>query len=128
MARPRTATELLEARGAFKNHPERKRKNEPKPAAGFPEMPPAHLTPEQATCWQQIVEITPARVLAGSDVIITEIAACLLAEYRANPEQMVTARITRLTCELGKLGLSPSDRAGLEVYNPDNEYNQFDDF
>jgi len=87
------------------------------------------LTPEQAACWQQIVEIIPARVLAGSDILIIEIAACLLAEFRANPNEMVTARITRLTTELGKLGLSPSDRAGLEVYASGyNEYDQFDEF
>ena len=78
--------------------------------------------------WRQIVDIVPARVLANSDVLIVEIAACLLAEYRANPNEMVTARIIRLTAELGKLGLSPSDRAGLEVYKPENEYNQFDEF
>ena len=120
MSRPRTATAILEASGAFKNHPERKRQNEPKPAAGFPGTPPEHLTEEQKTAWQQIVEITPPGVLANSDQLIVEIAACLLAEYRANPGEMVTARITRLTCELGKLGLSPSDRAGLEVYKPED--------
>ena len=126
MSKPRTATAILEARGAFKNHPERKRQQEPKPAAEFPEIPPEHLTNEQKATWQQIVDIVPARVLANSDILIVEIAACLLAEYRANPNEMVTARITRLTCELGKLGLSPSDRAGLEVYKP--EYNDFDEF
>ena len=126
MSKPRTATAILEARGAFKNHPERKRKNEPKPAADFPDMPPEHLTNKQKEAWRQIVEITPPGVLANSDQFIVEIAACLLAEYRANPNEMVTARITRLTCELGKLGLSPSDRAGLEVFKPDsNEYGDF---
>ena len=120
MSRPRTATAILEAKGAFKNHPERRRGNEPKPAAGFPETPPAHLTDEQKATWQQIVEITPPGVLANSDQLIVEIAACLLAEYRENPSEMVAGRITRLTCELGKLGLSPSDRAGLEVYKPED--------
>ena len=126
MSKPRTATAILEARGAFNNHPERKRKNEPKPAATFPDKPPERLTKEQKAAWQQIVEITPPGVLANSDQLIVEIAACLLAEYRANRNEMVTARITRLTCELGKLGLSPSDRAGLEVYK--QEYNEYDQF
>jgi len=126
MSKPRTATAILEARGAFKNHPERKRQHEPEPAGGLPDKPPHHLTEEQKATWRQIVDITPPGVLANSDQLIVEIAACLLAEFRANPNEMVTARITRLTCELGKLGLSPSDRAGLEVHKP--EYNEWDDF
>ena len=126
MGKPRTATAILEARGAFKNHPERKRKNEPKPAAAFPVRAPTRLTQEQKACWRQIVNITPPGVLANSDQLIVEVASCLLAEYRANPNEMVTARITRLTSELGKLGLSPSDRAGLEI--PSTKPNRFDEF
>ena len=126
MSRPRTATAILEARGAFKTNPERKREHEPKPAATMPDKPPERLTKDQKAAWRQIVEITPPGILANSDQLIVEIAACLLAEFRTNPNEMVTARITRLTCELGKLGLSPSDRAGLEVHK--SEYNEWDDF
>jgi hypothetical protein len=65
-------------------------------------------------------------MLANSDIFIVEIAAVLLSEFRQYSNAMVTARIYRLTAELGKLGLSPSDRAGLVV--PTTEPNPYDAF
>ena len=126
MARPKTATAILELRGAFKKHPERKRPKEPKPSAPLNKRAPQHLKAHQQKTWRQLMKIVPPGVLMNADCLIVEIAACLLAEYRKDPDAMPTARITRLTTELGKLGLSPPDRAKLMVAEPDQP-GEFDD-
>ena len=62
----------------------------------------------------------PAGVLMNSDKILLDMAACLLAEYQRDPDGMVTSRIARLETQLGKFGLSPSDRARIGV-SPDDD-------
>jgi hypothetical protein len=64
-------------------------------------------------------------VLTGADPIVVEIVACLLAEFRRGPDDMPTPRITRLTSEMGKIGLTPSSRASLTVAQPTG--NEFDE-
>lgn len=57
----------------------------------------------------------PAGVLTASDSVQVEIAACLLSEFREKKGAMEISRVTRLCAELGKLGLNPSGRAGLQI-------------
>ena len=117
MARPRTATEILKARGAFRKDPQRVRVD-PEPTGTLRKTPPNNLTTDQKRAWQRIVRIAPARVLQCSDEIMVELAAVLLAEFQADPGMMPTARLLRLETQLGKLGLSPSDRARVGVEKP----------
>lgn len=126
MARPRTATVLLDARGSFKNHSERgkARAKEPKVKEPMPKNPPKHLTDEQKAAWREVVKCVPAGVLTAADAIIVEIVACLLQEWREQQGKMPTHRITRLTSEMAKIGLSPSARASLSVDAEDDD----DDF
>ena len=86
----------------------------------FPDIPPTHLTPEQADAWKEVVKRIPEGILTNSDTIHVEIIACLLAEYRLDPVGMNSARITRLTVEMGKLGLNPSDRSKLGITTEEN--------
>ncbi len=125
MARPRTATNILEARGAFKANPNRARPNEPRVSDPFPTTCPDYLTAEQAACWREVCRLCPAGVLTGADPIVVEIVACLLAEFRRDPDAMQVSRITRLTSEMGKIGLTPSSRASLTVAQPTG--NEFDE-
>jgi phage terminase small subunit len=125
MPRPRTATKILEARGAFKKNPNRKRDHEPQSGLAFPKRPPSRLTPEQRAAWREVVRIAPGGVLTGADTVTVEIVAVLLAEFRADSRAFPTNRLARLTSEMGKIGLSPSARAGLEIHKP--EFNEFDD-
>jgi len=115
MSRPRTATNILEARGAFKKDPQRRRAKEPKAKGSFPKSPRRDLSPEQKKTWKEIVKRVPDGVLTDADIFCVEIAACLLAEFRKSPDNMIPARLTRLSTELGKLGLSPSERTKLFV-------------
>ncbi len=118
MARPTTPSRILELKGAYKAHPERKPKGEPVPNDPFPKSPPRHLTAKQKKTWHEIVGITPAGVLSDADVVHVEIVACLLAEYREIEGAMDTSRITRLESLMGKLGLNPSARAGMSIEKP----------
>ena len=126
MARPRTATQLLELRGAFKKDPQRLRVD-PEPTGTLRKKPPANLTTDQKQAWQRIARIAPAGVLQNSDEIMIELASVLLAEFQADPGMMPTARLLRLETQLGKLGLSPSDRARVGVVKPE-PFNEFDEF
>lgn len=127
MTRHATATALLDARGAFKKDPQRKRVNEPKPEGEFPKQPPAHLTAEQRETWHELVRAINKMpgVLQSCDDIIVEMAACLFAEFRRDPDAMPAARIGRLEAQIGRLGLSPADRAKLSIQK--SKANEFDD-
>jgi len=125
MARSRTATAILDARGAFAKDPQRKRPDEPKVSTPFPRQSPDHLSPEESACWVEIVGIAPAGVLTGADTVIVEMVACLLAEYRKDREGFAAAKLTRLSSEINRIGLSPSSRAALTVDKPKD--NEFDD-
>lgn len=127
MARPRTATNILEMKGAFKHDPQRRRPDEPKVSAAIRKTPPRNLTKEQKACWKEILKLAPEGVLTAADAISVEIVACLLAEYRHDPLLMPASRITRLTTEMKTLGLNPSGRASLVVPNPSRPADDFDD-
>ena len=113
MPTKRTAASILEARGAFRKDPGRRRV-EPKGKAAFPRRAPGGLTPEQAKCWHTLVKSVPAGVLTGSDQAAVYLAACLWAQFTEDPAGMPTARIAQLRAALGNLGLSPTDRARLQ--------------
>ncbi|MGY6129116.1 hypothetical protein ACW9YV_27790 (plasmid) [Paraburkholderia strydomiana] len=109
MARPRTPTNVLALRGAFDKNPNRAR--EDAETTGPIGEPPAYFTREEAAAWDEIVANAPVDVLRNSDRFILELASRLLAEQRVNWLDFPAARLARLEAMLGKMGLSPSDRA-----------------
>lgn len=122
MARPKTPTNVLQLRGAFKKHPERK------PAAGTePELkadigaPPEYLDSDIKALWHELVGQSCAGVLGDADRCILEIAATLMAEFRRggrdeNGRPLFTdARLSRLQAALGQLGMTPADRSKVKV-------------
>ena len=125
MARPRTPTNILEARGAFKKDPARARPKEPKQPKPFPKQPPARLTKSEREAWRDIVRDTPPGVLTYSDKIAVEVAAGLLADWRQIGVGMGSGLIGKLQAAIGQFGLSPSSRASLMVDQPSE--NEFDD-
>ena len=120
MPQPRTATALLDARGAFKNHPERKRVD-PKVSNPFPEVAPSHLNPLEVKCWHELRKSAPDGVLTAADVEMVNVAAGLVAESRSDFKGMATARIGQLVTILGRFGMSPSDRAKLATKPEDDD-------
>lgn len=110
MARPRTPTSLLELRGAFKEHPERKaeRANEPRPTEPLGK-PPSGMTAAQKKVWKELASLVVPGVLTISDRIAVELAVVLTSRLRDG--SIKTQEISILTTLLGKLGMTPSDRA-----------------
>lgn len=44
-----------------------------------------------------------------------------VAEFQADPNKMLTARVARLETILGKMGLSPSDRSRVSAPEDDDD-------
>ena len=109
MARPRTPTNVLDARGSFKKHPERKRQDAE--TSGPLGAAPAHIDGGVLRAWTEIADSAPLDVLTNSDRISLEIAANLLAQFRSKPDEFPAAKLVRLEALLGKFGMTPADRA-----------------
>lgn len=110
MARNRTPTNVLEMRGAYKKNPQRKRVDEPEVVAGIGDAPD-YFSPEQADAWNVIVKQCHVGVLCHADGIAVEIAAVLLAQFRADPVEMAGAKLARLDSLLARFGMTPADRS-----------------
>ena len=112
MPQPRTASKLLELRGAFKQHPERRkaRAHEPKPTAELGRVP-ARLTDAEKKVWAEIVKHSPPGVLKNSDRVAFEILVVLVAEFREKKEAFQAAKLTQLNSLLSRFGFTPSDRS-----------------
>jgi hypothetical protein len=109
MGRSRTPTNVLDAKGAFKKNPNRQR--EDATPAGPLGSVPAHMSKEVGACWLELTEKAPHDVLTMSDEITLELAATLLAQFRANPLDFPAARLARLHAFLSSFGMTPADRS-----------------
>lgn len=109
MARPRTPTNVLEMRGSFKKHPERKRADAE--ASGPLDGAPDHISGAVLIAWNEISGSAPLDVLTNSDRISLELAANLLSQFRNDPLEFPAAKLVRLEALLGKFGMTPADRA-----------------
>jgi hypothetical protein len=111
---PRTPTAVLEASGAFKHNPARRRAREGEPLPGGPlGDPPPELPPEVAACWHRIVALAPEGVLCDCDEAIVEQTARLMVMTRS-PACKITA-YTALRTFLRELGLTPASRSLVKV-------------
>lgn len=110
----RKPSAVLAFTGAFKQNPSRgrAREGEPVPRAPIGETPPAHLSPEVAKAWAEIVALCPAGVLADCDVFAVEMAARLLTMAREDREDnrpiIAGQQVLRWLCELG---MTPASRS-----------------
>jgi len=118
MSRPPTATAILEARGAYAKHPERKRPNEPDTGRGIGPAP-VHFTSAQRAAWDEVVSMCAAGVFQSSDRLVVEAIAVELTVFRANPAKYGTSALTLLTNLLGRCGMTPSDRSKVVVRGED---------
>lgn len=114
----RQPSKVLELNGSFKKNPQRQNKNEPDGSGSFPDSPPDHLDELQKTHWNELVEMVPAGVLTGSDVLAIEILTKLLTDFRTDYDNFSTSKLSRMSLEMGRLGLSPADRTKLEIAKP----------
>ena len=120
MARPRTPTKLLDARGSFKKDPQRKRDAEPEVKEPIGQ-PPSHLAEDELSVWRQIVTEAPMGVLTAADTMAVESASILMAEFRREKEKFAAGKLGRLQAFLGQFGMTPADRAKLSIEKPRDE-------
>lgn len=113
MSRPKTPTNVLKLRGTLPRHKDRRA--EPVPTAELGDPPP-HLDAATLAAWREIVEIAPRGVLMNADRLAVELAAGLMAQFRQG--DMLPAGIGHLRALLGRLGLTPGDRASLSIPLP----------
>ena len=76
-------------------------------------MPPPELDELEQKAWFKIESEVPEGLLTGSDRILVEIAACLLAEFWRNRRNLKVIREFRQF--IGHLGLSGAARAKLDM-------------
>lgn len=117
MARPRTPTKVLDARGSFKANPQRRRDSEPEVREPIGNAPDYFAEDEHAA-WQQIVNQAPMGVLTQADCLAVEAAAKLVAEFRREGTDFAAGKLGRLQAFLGQFGMTPSDRAKMSIEKP----------
>lgn len=126
MARHKQPKELASLKGATKHDPQRYKKEVPKSAKPLGSAP-SHLTPDVISTWIELEACALPGVLTGSDRFVMEVAASLLAEFRANRAEFKAAKYSHLIGCLARLGLTPADRQKLGAEKP-KEGNPFDEF
>src|SRR5436305_1409923 len=113
MPNPRKPSATLAARGAFVNHPNRKRSDVPISSS---EIGAWRSGPkEPAKIWAELVALAPAGVLQACDGFALESVVLLVARMRANPLKVTPAQVIALFSVLGKLAMTPTGRAGLGI-------------
>lgn len=135
MARPKTPTNILALRGAYKKHPERKPEagTEPEPRGAVGE-PPEHMAADAKAVWHELVGLACPGVLGDSDRFLVEIVSTLMAEFRRggvdeNGKSLFSdAKLSRLQAGLGQLGMTPADRSKVKVPQKGPAKSPFADF
>jgi hypothetical protein len=124
MSRSRTATNVLQLRGAFAKNPNRAREDARtgRPLGDAPIQEP--ITFQQA--WDYIASCAPSGTLDERDRLYVEVAAALFVEFRLNPFTMHPQRLGRLEMMMSKLGMTPVDSSRVSAPKKDGQ-NEFAD-
>jgi hypothetical protein len=110
----RQPTSLLELKGSFRKHPERRRPAEPRDARPLGD-PPARLPKRALPFWREIVDMVPAGVLKRADRWCVELAACLMAKAVKTDEGLSAAELNTLRSVLAAMGMTPVDRSKMSI-------------
>jgi phage terminase small subunit len=139
MGRPPKPTKLLEMSGAVKKNPQRyaARKREPQPGDVLGPPPPHFLIQEPATgfqraarlrgIWDELVAQVPAGVLTSADAWLVECACYLMEKRRYQAGDFKSGDQAQLTGLLGKMGMTPVDRARMAgtTADPGDSFDKF---
>jgi hypothetical protein len=104
---------MLDAKGAYLVHPERKPKGEPKPKGKLSHTAPKHLTDDQKLLWRELLAMIPPGVAFNSDKWALEELVVLKDESRK--KTISDAAATRLKSYLVEFGLTPVARTRVTV-------------
>lgn len=123
--RTRTPTALLEARGSFKRHPERRRERQDEPRPDTPlGNPPKRLSEPEKAAWKEMQG--QGFWLTSADAMMVEIAANLMSQQRSG--QIDNPARSLLVSTLIKLGFGPTERAKMKVIPEKDAPSPFDEF
>jgi hypothetical protein len=127
MGRPRTPTNILELRGAFARHGDRKkaRENEPRNLPPIDTVAPDSFSDAEKQAWDDLIRYAPAGVLTAADTVGLELASGLLAANRT--KGLPPAHLGQLIALLGKFGMTPSDRSKVsaQAVKPKSQWSAF---
>jgi hypothetical protein len=141
MGRPRTPTNVLALRGAFKHDPARGRERAAEPQDARPiGPPPADFLEAEINAWNYLIECAPAGVLKFADRILLELAAKGLVAVRERLMTVVIKDLGPIEVEkpfdakahaavfkyLTEMGLSPVSRSKVKVDAPPGAPSGFD--
>jgi hypothetical protein len=110
MARKLPAS-VLEAKGAFDKDPQRRRVDPV--AVGEVGDAPAYFNAEQIVIWKEINEQLPPGLCKSADRMMVEVAVRLMHRFRT--AGLASSELAQMINALGRLGLSPADRAKCSV-------------
>src|SRR5438128_10703356 len=123
MGRTPVPTEILDSRGAFLKHPERRRPNEPYETRPLG-SPPKHLSDEAKKLWKEIAHNLPPGVGKVSDRHAFEMLVRLMAKERA--DSINNNERGQLIKLLGSFGMTPADRSKISIDSTAlDEFQQF---
>ncbi len=110
MPKPRTPSNVLEARGAFAHNPDRAR--EDFESGAFDKVAPAYFNACQVLVWNEMVGLLPESVLQATDRMAVELTARLVARFRSqNDDDVTSAQVAQIRTALASLGMTPADRS-----------------
>ena len=125
----RTPTAILEARGSFISH-----KNRKDARAGEPVVtkklgsPPKSFTDQQKKLWREFAKVVPAGVATYADRWAVEIVVYAMAKFRAGT--ISGTETGQLTSLLPRFGLTPADRSRVVATlapKPDDDWSDLDE-
>jgi hypothetical protein len=123
MGRLHTPTAVLEARGSYLNHPERARPNEPRPTRPLG-SPPKDFSENQARLWQEFKGMVVPGVAYYSDR--WALVELVRLKEKSDLGTITEAAANRLLNMMGRFGLTPADRAKIQVEaGPENKLAKF---
>lgn len=122
MARPKTPTNILEMKGAFKKNPNRRRVEEPKQEKPLGN-PPTRLAKSIQKIWREIAKQCAPGVLTYADRQAMELVSIAILRVRKNyglfdddgNHILSMSDIKTALTMLGQFGLTPATRASLGV-------------
>lgn len=119
MPRVRVPTAILDSRGAFVKHPERRaaRKNEPVPTQDLG-GPPKHLRAAEKKVWTELSAKLAPGVAANSDETAFEVLVCLLVRFRSSQRKKddpVVGEVAQMNKLFAQFAMTPADRTRVNV-------------
>jgi hypothetical protein len=114
MARPRTPTAVLETKGSFLRHPERKRArvNEPRPTGELGD-PPGDLSKQEKVAWRYLASLLAPGVAKNMDRAAMEEVAILRVICKSGQATAAERQLYRNY--LAAFGMTPADRSRVQV-------------